>query len=173
MHLAKPSEGQYPPPFIRYFDQVPEGDVVAMLEEQEREIAGLFGGLTEEQSLLRYAEGKWSVKEELGHIMDTERIMIYRLLCAARADQTPLPRHPDAFLYGTSFDRRPLGDIIAEYRIVRTATLSLLRSLTAEELSNSGIVNDSRTTAAALAYFILGHAQHHVAIHKERYLPLL
>lgn len=173
MLLAKPTEGQYPPPFIRYFDQVPEGDVVAMLEDQEQEIAELFGGLTEEQSLLRYAEGKWSMKEELGHIMDTERIMTYRLLCAARADQTPLPRHPDSFVNGTSFDRRPLGDIIAEYRTVRTTALSLLRSLTEEELGNSGIVNESRTTAAALAYFILGHAQHHITIHKERYLPLL
>ncbi|MCR2806618.1 DinB family protein [Paenibacillus soyae] len=173
MFVAKPSEGQYPPPFIRYFEQVPEGDVIAMLEAQELEIAGLFGELTEEQSLLRYAEGKWSMKEALGHIMDTERIMTYRLLCAARSDQTPLPLHPDSFVYGTSFDRRPLGDIIAEFRTVRTASLALLRSLTEEELGNSGIVGGSRTKAAALAYFKLGHAQHHITIHKERYLPLL
>jgi hypothetical protein len=105
--------------------------------------------------------------------MDTERMMSYRLLCAARSDQTPLPGHPDSFVEGTNFDRRSLGSLIQEFSTVRTAILALIQGLTVEELANSGIVRNSPTSAAALAYFIPGHAMHHMNIIRERYLPLL
>lgn len=144
-----------------------------MLQDQEREIAELYRSFSEEQSLLRYDEGKWSLKEVLGHIMDTERLMSYRLLIAARGDKTPLPGHPDQFVNGTSFDRRPLESLLHEFHTVRLAALSLLQSLTPEEYANTGIVRESTTSASALAYFILGHAKHHVTIIRERYLPLL
>ncbi|MBD2867199.1 DinB family protein [Paenibacillus arenilitoris] len=171
MYLRKPSEGEFVPANGIYIDAAPEGDPAALLLEQEREIVELYGKLDEEQSLFRYGVGKWSLKEALGHIMDTERIMSYRLLCAARGDATPLPRHADVFVDLTDFDSRPLAELIAEFRAVRASTVSLVRGLTGEELQRFGFVNDSPTTAAALAYFIIGHALHHLRIVRERYLP--
>lgn len=173
MYLPKPIEGHYPPPFSRYLDLVEEGDILRLLQEQEREITELYSSLSEEQSLLRYDEGKWSLKEVLGHIMDTERLMSYRLLIAARGDQTPLPGHPDQFVNGTYLDRRPLNSLIHEFHTVRAAVLAFIQGLTPEELGNTGIVRESITSAAALAYFIPGHAKHHLIIIRERYLPLL
>lgn len=174
MHVSKPVEGQYPPPpFGGYLELVPEGDILQMLQEQEREITELYGSFSDEQSLLRYAEGKWSLKEVLGHIMDTERVMNYRLLIAARGDRTPLPGHPDQLVEGTFFDRRTLESLLQEFHTVREAVLSLLQGLTPEEYENTGIVRGSATSAAALAYFIAGHARHHLNIIRDRYLPLL
>ncbi|MDQ6423100.1 DinB family protein [Paenibacillus sp. LHD-117] len=173
MVLPKPLDGLYPPPFNNYIVLVPESDPVQLLKEQGEAIDALYESIGEERSFFRYEEGKWSLKEVLGHIMDTERITSYRLMCAARGDQTPLPRHPDQFVNFTKFDRRPLAELVAEYRAVRAATLALVQGLEAEELGRTGVVNDTKTIASALVYFIAGHAEHHLRIVRERYLPKL
>ncbi|SFK17151.1 DinB family protein [Brevibacillus centrosporus] len=161
------------PHFGEYIDSVPEGDLILLLLEQEQEVLEWFSPLQEQDSLFRYSEGKWSLKEVLGHIVDTERIMSYRMLVAGRGDKTPLPRHHDIYVSKTSFDRRPIADLIAEFRTVRASTLSLVRGLTDEELKQSGLLNEVETTATAFAYFILGHAHHHLRIVRERYFPHL
>ncbi|MCC3373796.1 DinB family protein [Cohnella sp. REN36] len=173
MITPKPVEGDYHPNSGYYIDGVPEGDLVQMLQEQKQEVLDIYGPLGEERSLYRYGEGKWSLKELLGHLMDTERIAAYRLMCIARGDRTPLPRHPELFVNGTQFDRRPFAELLEEYRIVREATVALVRGLTQEELSRAGTVNEVRNTAAATAYFILGHTLHHLNVVRERYLPSL
>lgn len=174
MYLHKPKEGEFNPYFGRYIGVTPEGDPVLLLQEQERDLLALYGALNEEQSMYKYEEGKWSLKELLGHIADTERIMSYRMLCAARGDKTPLPGFDqDIYVNGTSFDRKPLAELIADFRAVRAATLSLVQSLTEEELGRAGVVNNASTTAAALVYIIIGHAGHHLNIVRERYMPHL
>jgi hypothetical protein len=171
MHMPKPKESDFNPPWGRYINLVQEGDLVQLLMEQEQDLLSLFSSFSEEQSFYRYDEGKWSLKDLLGHINDTERIMSYRLLCIARGDTTPLPRHPA--MNGTSFDRRPLAELISEFRAVRTAALTLVQGLNEEELSRAGVVNNASTTAVAVAYFIIGHTLHHLNIVHEKYLPHL
>ncbi|WP_028611384.1 DinB family protein [Paenibacillus harenae] len=173
MYLGKPKEGEFHPHIGAYIRAVPEGDPVELLLDQERELLAICDSLKEEQSMFRYSEGKWSLKEVLGHLMDTERIMSYRLLCAARGDTTPLPRHAEVFVNLTNFDRRPLTGIIAEFRTIRASTISLVQGLTGEELQRSAVVNQAATSASALTYFIIGHTLHHLNIVKERYLPQL
>ncbi|MFF0826134.1 DinB family protein [Brevibacillus sp. NPDC003359] len=173
MYFRKPQSDDYPVQFEAYIKITSEGDLNELLLAQEEEILALFRSYGEEQSMFRYQEGKWSVKEVLGHIMDTERIMSYRLLCASRGDKTPLPRHQDIFVSLTSFDSRPLVDLIEEYRTVRAATRSLVKGLTEEELNRSGVIIQDKTTAAAIVYFILGHAAHHLHVFRERYLSHL
>lgn len=170
MNVPKPASGDYQPYWDNYYRLLPEGDAIELLQEQISEIVSLYESLGEEKSLYRYAEGKWSLKEVLGHLMDTERINSYRMLCVARGDQVPLPRHPELFVKGTNFDRRPLAELIEEFRAVRTSTLALAKGIAAEEWSRAGIVSEARTTAASLAYFIPAHTCHHLGIIRERYL---
>jgi hypothetical protein len=173
MHMSKPNEGDFNPPWGTYINIVQEGDLEQLLKEQEQDFLTLYNSISEEQSLYRYDEGKWSLKELLGHINDTERIMSYRLLCIARGDTTPLPRHQQNFVNGTSFDRRPLAELISEFHAVRTSTLTLVQGLNEEELCRAGVVNNAATTAVAVAYFIIGHAFHHLNIVQEMYVPHL
>jgi hypothetical protein len=174
MLIRKPKEGEYNPYFSRYIDNAPEGDPVQLLREQERELMETYGSFSEEQGSFRYGEGKWSLKEMIGHIADTERVMSYRLLRAARGDTTALPGFDqDLFVKTADFDRRPLAELIADFRSVRAATVSLLQGLCEEDFARAGVVGNFSTTAAALAYIIFGHAQHHLAIVRERYVPRL
>ncbi|MDC0759164.1 DinB family protein [Brevibacillus sp. AG] len=173
MYFRKPQSGDYPAQFETYIKIAPEGNLNELLCAQEEEILACFRSCGEEQSMFRYQEDKWSGKEVLGHIMDTERIMCYRLLCASRGDKTPLPRHQDMYVSLTNFDRRPLVDLLEEYRTVRSSTRALLKGLTEEELSRSGVIIQDKTTATALVYFILGHAAHHLHVFRERYMSHL
>jgi hypothetical protein len=173
VHMSKPKEGEFNPNWGKYINAAPEGDPVQLLKDQEQDLLSLYGSFSEEQSLYRYDEGKWSLKEVLGHINDTERIMSYRLLYAARGDKTPLPRHQDIYVNGTSFDRRPLAELIAEFRTIRAASLSLVQGLNEDELRRAGVVHNAATTAVAIAYFIIGHTLHHLNIVREKYVPHL
>ncbi|SFS70621.1 DinB superfamily protein [Paenibacillus sp. BC26] len=173
MYIPKPKAGEYNSVWDTYYATVDEGDIHQLLISQGKQISDLYSSLTEEQSLYRYAEGKWSLKDVLGHIIDTERLMTYRILVAGRGDLTPMPRHADVYVSLTHFDRRPLQDLIEEYRTVRAASASLIHGLTEAEIKQFGILNEVKTSAAAGAYFILGHAQHHINVVHERYLPRL
>ncbi|TFE23747.1 DinB family protein [Cohnella luojiensis] len=173
MHMPKPIEGNFSPNWSNYIDAVQEGDLAQLLKDQEQDLLSLYSSIREEQSLYRYDEGKWSLKEVLGHINDTERIMSYRLLCVSRGDKTPLPRHQDIYVNGTNFDRRPLAELIADFRAVRAATLSLIQGLNEDELRRAGVVNNALTTAVAIAYFIIGHTHYHLNVVREKYIPYL
>jgi uncharacterized damage-inducible protein DinB len=128
--------------------------------------------LTEEQAAHRYAEGKWSLKQLLGHVTDTERIMAYRLLCISRGDQTPLPGFDEnTYVRGAAFDSHVLSDLLAEFTAVRRATMALVRGLSPEQLQRVGTANGGGVSAAGLVYLIAGHARHHLNIVRERYAP--
>jgi len=170
MSVSKPVPGDYQPYWDDYYRLLPEGDAIRLLQEQLDEIVSLYVFFGEEKSLYRYADGKWSLKEVLGHLIDTERMNGYRLMCIARGDKVPLPRHPEQFVNGTDFDRRPLAGLIEEFRAVRSSTLALAKGLTQEEWARAGLINDTRTTAASFAYFIPAHACHHLGIIRERYM---
>lgn len=168
--IPRPDATEYAPNYSGYVSRVPEGDLIGLLETQRRETQSLLAGLTEAKALHRYAPGKWSVKEVIGHVADTERVFCYRAMRFARGDHTPLPGF-DENLYAPAgrFDARPLSDLAAELDAVRRATVALLRSFDAEALARRGTANGKEVSVRALAYIIAGHERHHLAILRERY----
>lgn len=170
--LKRPASGDYAAFFETYIKLVPQGDLIDILEGQLKETLAKLSALTEEQAAYRYAPGKWSIKELLGHLADTERVLTYRLLLAARGDRTPLsPFDEDLFVANAAFDRIPLGQLMAGLEAVRTSTLHLLRTLESEAWNRSALVNGHDATALAVACMIAGHELHHRKVLEERYLP--
>lgn len=167
----KPSVGEYPTYFESYIDQVPEGELPDILLNQLEVTTALLSNLKESQANYRYAPGKWTLKEVLGHISDTERIMSYRLLRMSRGDQTPLQGYDeDEYVKEASFHSRSLDDLLEEFRAVRLATHALMKSLSEESWLRKGFANDKEISVRAIAYIIAGHELHHVNMIQERYL---
>jgi hypothetical protein len=148
---------------------VPEGDLLSLLEREESR--ALLGGLSDEAARRRYAPGKWSVKEVVGHVADTERVMSYRALRFGRGDQTPLAGfEQEDFVRGASWDEIPLAALLDDLTNVRRATLSLFRGFSEAALGRQGTANGTPVTVRALAAIITGHERHHLRIVRERYL---
>jgi hypothetical protein len=171
MLIARPDQTEYAPFFAGYISQVPDGDVLSLLSTQVEETAALLAGATEAQAVHRYAPGKWSVKEVIGHVADSERVFAYRALRFARNDRTPLPGFDEnLFAAEANHHARPLSEILDELRLVRRATVALYRSFTAEMIARRGVSNEKELTVRAILYITAGHERHHVGILKERYL---
>jgi hypothetical protein len=169
--IGPPETGEYAPHYERYISLVLSNDVLATLEDQRRQTLLLLSGRTEADGDLRYAPEKWSVKEVLGHVNDTERIMGYRALRIARGDSTPLAGfEQDDYVRNGPFQRRPLADLVEDYIAVRRATISLFRNLDEAAWSRRGIASNNEVTVRALAYIIAGHELHHRRILEEKYL---
>lgn len=167
----RPAAADFPEHYSRYVSHVPDGDVAGMLATQLDDTAALLSGLSEADALHRYAEGKWSVKEVIGHIADTERVFSYRLLRFARGDSTPLPGFDEnVYVPAGRFDDRDVADLMAELRGVRAATVALVRGLPPESLQRRGEASGGSFTAAAIPWIIAGHELHHRHILRERYL---
>lgn len=167
----RPSSTEYHSYFERYITLVPEGNVTDILQQSLQQTSELFSSMTEEQAHFRYAPGKWSLKEVLGHITDNERIMSYRLLRIARGDQTPLPGYDqDELMKGAAFDACLLADLLEEYKLVRQSTLALLKGLPQEAWGRMGIVDGSESSAQAWAYIMAGHELHHMNVIRDKYL---
>jgi hypothetical protein len=168
---SRPQPGEYTPYYDRYISLVPVSDVLAALEDQRRQMLLLLCGRAEADGDLRYAPDKWSLKELLGHVNDTERIMSYRALRIARGDATPIEGYEqDDYVRNGPFASRPLADLIEDYIAVRRATISLFRNLDEPAWSRRGVANKNEVTVRALAYIIAGHELHHRRIIEEKYL---
>jgi uncharacterized damage-inducible protein DinB len=166
-----PNTNEYAPYYEKYLSLVPPGDVLATLENQIKSSLSTLRGLSEEQADSRYAPDKWSIKEVVGHIIDSERIFSYRAFRFARNDQTALPGfEQDDYVRAGNFGNRRLSDLVDEFELVRGSTLHLLRSLDDEAWLRRGIANDNEVSVRALAYILAGHEIHHMRIIRERYL---
>jgi hypothetical protein len=169
--IARPDASEYAPFFAGYVSRVPDGDVLDLLARQVDETASLLGGLSETRAGYRYAPGKWSVKEVVGHVADAERVFTYRALRIARGDQTPLASFDEnAWMRFGSFDTRPLADLLAELRTVRQSSLALYRSFTPEAVLRRGTASQEGVSVRALIHITAGHERHHVQVLRERYL---
>jgi hypothetical protein len=167
----RPDAGEYAPYYEKYISLVPAGDVVETLRGQLDDTLALLNGLSEAEAASRYAPDKWSVKEVVGHVLDTERIFSHRALRFARNDQTPLPGfEQDDYVRTGDFGRRTLVDLAEEFAHVRRANISLLRALDEEAWLRRGAANDNEVSVRALAYIMAGHVIHHVQIIRTRYL---
>lgn len=168
--LIRPQPDEYPRYYETYVRQAPEGEILDLLEKQVQETRALLAPLSEERALHRYAPGKWSIKEILGHLIDSERVFAYRALRFCRQDPTPLPGFDqDAFVARAGFDRRSLPDLLEEFAVVRAASLSLFRTWDEADVLRRGTANNGKFTARAMPYIVLGHERHHLSVIRERY----
>ncbi len=157
--------------FFRYIDQVPDGDIVDILNDQRRETLTLLRSISEEQSMYRYEAGKWTLREMLGHLNDTERLFVFRALWFARGLESPLPSFDqDVAVIASAANDRSWGSHVDEFEALRTATLSLFTHLPAAAWMRRGIASDNPFSVRALAYATAGHVAHHVTIIRAKYL---
>ena len=167
---VRPVQNEYDSYYHRYISLVPEEDVLIALDQQLSETLILLRSLSEQHGTFRYEPDKWSVKEVLGHLIDTERIMSYRALRIARNDRTPIPGfEQDDYVRNGDFDKRSVSNLAREFEQVRRSTISLFRNLEPEAWERKGIANNVEISVRALAYVIAGHELHHKAILKDRY----
>lgn len=168
--IPRPAADEAAPFYHGYIAKVPGENIGEQLVDQLAEVERLFGSLDDRAALARYAQGKWSIKEILGHLTDTERIFAYRLLRVARGDSTPLPGFDEnAYVPAARFDERPLRSLAAEVRAVRLSTVALAGGLPSTSWSQIGQVSGKPVSARALVYIIVGHVAHHLGVLRERY----
>lgn len=169
--MSRPDRTEYAPYFDRYVSRVPDKDIGTVLFEQLSQFGGLIGRIDEERAGYRYAEGKWSIKQVVGHVVDTERIFDYRALAIARGDGTPLPPFDqDAYVKNGGFDARTMTDIAVEFTSLRQSTIRLFGSFAGDVWERRGIAGDNEATVRAIAWIVAGHLVHHREVLLERYL---
>ena len=169
--IARPQPNEAASYYSNYIERVSSDDIVAVLATQLEETVDLLSGISEEQSLYRYAPDKWSMRELLGHVNDTERVFTFRALWFARGFQDPLPSYVQEVAVAVAeSDKVSWASHIDEFRVIRSATIAFFRNLPAEAWLRNGIASDNSVTVRAIAYIVAGHASHHLAILRERYL---
>jgi len=170
-NLHKPAPNEYPANFETYLKRLPETDILALLHNQAEALLQLFENLEEAETDKGYAEGKWSLKELLQHMLDTERIMAYRALCFARYEQAMLPGfNEDNYAAESGANFRKLADILADYRLQRQSTIALFKSFNPEMVERFGQANNATYNVRSLVWVIAAHENHHMYIIKTRYL---
>ena len=169
-----PQPDEYNPYYGRYISLVSSDHIVSTLAQQISATRQLFEQLSEKDGEFRYAPDKWSVKEVLGHVIDTERIFLYRALRIARNDKTPIEGYEqdDYVRYGPFHSCR-LADLIEEFAAVRHGTVCFFRSLDEEAWGRRGVANKNEISVRAIAYILAGHELHHRNVLREKYLPQL
>jgi hypothetical protein len=168
---TRPEVGEYAPSFADYVDRIAEDeDVVAVLVTQLDQVLAHLGRIPEARGDYRYAPDKWSIKEIVGHLCDTERVFAYRALRIGRGDTTPLPSFDDqAYVAEVRAGDRTLADLATEWGDVRRATIALFGHLPADAWHRLGTASDQPISVRALAYIIAGHVRHHLQVLEERY----
>ena len=169
--MHRPDPATYVSYFQTYVDKVPSDQLLTEMQAAMEATLALLSPLSEEQAEYRYAEGKWSIKELIQHIIDAERVFNYRALTFARNDQTSLPGFDhDQWVKEAPLHDRTLASLLAELRAVRMATIAQFGAFSEEDGLKAGIASGNPMTVAALGYSIVGHELHHVNVIRERYL---
>ncbi len=169
--IARPDQSEAAPYYFTYIDQVEGTDPARVMAGQMDDLTRLFEDIAEEKSRYRYAPGKWSIRQVLNHVTDTERAFVFRTLWFARGFDAPLPGYDqNTAASGAEADNVAWNAHVEEFRSVRLATLALFRNLPSQAWTRSGIASGNPFTVRALAYIIPGHAAHHARILRERYL---
>lgn len=169
--ISKPKYDDYAPYAAGYVALVPDGvDVLQVLANNQASTYELFHHLTEEQAMHTYAEGKWTLKEVLGHMIDTERVFSFRAFVFSREDISLPGFDQDTYVNSTDFNSRSIKSLADEFKAVREATLFLYRSFSPEQLACSGVASGALVKVAALIYLTAGHELYHLNLIKDRYL---
>jgi uncharacterized damage-inducible protein DinB len=168
--MKRPGPDEYLPYYSTYVNLVGDGDIIGILESQIKQSASTLRAIPDSRGTYRYAEGKWSINEVLGHLIDTERIFSNRALRFARGDITPIPGfEQDDYVRAAEFDRYPLSELISEYEGVRRDSCALYRHMSEEATARHGRANNAEVTVRALAYITAGHELHHRRVIEEKY----
>lgn len=166
----RPDRSDYADYWERYISLVPDDDILATIERQSGEVQRLIATMDDARASHRYAEGKWSVKEVIGHMTDAERVFGYRILSIARGDEQSLPGFDEnEYVRHAGFDAWRLGDLAESYALVRRSNIVLLRNLPEEAWDRRGTANDNAITPRALVWVIAGHERHHLGVLRDRY----
>ncbi|MBA3705170.1 MAG: DinB family protein [Bacteroidetes bacterium] len=167
----QPQSSEYPPYYAHYISLVKEDNILRVLKNQVIDIQALISGIPEDKENYAYAEGKWTIKEVLGHVIDTERIFGYRAMRMARKDKTMLPGFDEnTFVENAQFNKRTLYDLAHEFAIVRESHLASFKHFDEIALNQIGNANGKEVSVRAILYMIAGHAAHHMDVIKTRYL---
>jgi len=169
--MSRPEKSEYAEYYDRYISLVEENDIVAVLEKQHDELVDFFKKIVEEKSFYAYAEGKWTIKEVIGHLTDGERIFAYRALRISRDDKTPIEGfEQDGYIENSNFNNTSLSELTDELLLNRRANLILFKNLSDEAWRRMGTASNNPVSVRALAYIAAGHIRHHLKILNERYL---
>ncbi|MGZ4156737.1 MAG: DinB family protein [Bacteroidia bacterium] len=169
--MKRPKPNEYPSFYQSYVDNVKSNNIIKELTDQVLNIQAIISEIPEEKENYRYAEGKWTIKEIIGHIIDTERVLGYRAMRFARTDKTPLPGYDENFFVANAnFQKQSLYSLGHEFAIVREANLALFKVWDEEALSQMGVANNLDVSVRAILFMIAGHATHHINVIKTKYL---
>jgi len=169
--MPRPLPGTFPPYFQNYINQVKEDNLQDALKNQRDDIEHFYSSIPEEKTNSGYAEGKWSLKELLQHIIDTERIFNYRALAFARGEQASLPGFDENdYATNSNANERNWKDLCEELKVVRRSTEILFNSFSEKALQSSGLANNNPTSVMAMGFISVGHFNHHKKVVEERYL---
>jgi hypothetical protein len=169
--MNRPLPGEYAEYYHKYINQVTGENIVDILTSQLNEVEIFLESISEEKSFYKYAEGKWSIKEVLGHIIDCERIFAYRMLRFSRNDsENALPGFEEnSYIKNSNYSNMKFASLIEEFIFLRKSTLLMIKGFSGDVWTRRGIASNNNVTVRAIAYIIAGHAQHHISVIKERY----
>jgi len=169
--MYKPDESEYHPYYTRYTKLVPDGHILDILEYQLVTVLEIFNTIEDKKALYRYAENKWSIKELLGHLIDTERVFLYRALCISRQDKKELPGYDqNSYVENAHFDEQSLNDLLEQFEITRTGFIKFYKSLSTEKWRTVGTADGKKLSVRSIAYIMAGHVIHHLRVLKRQYL---
>ena len=169
--MNRPAENEYAPYYQQYIDQVNETDVMSVMRSEVDDLDVLLNRLPPEKETYAYAEGKWTIRQVIGHLIDGERVFGYRAFCIARGEQQNLPGfEQDDYLQTAPYHNIELEDLLSEMRLVRLSNIAMFRTLDEEAWNRTGTANHNSITVRALAFIMAGHLRHHMKVLRERYL---
>lgn len=172
--MKRPGNDEFLPYYATYIGKVGDGDVISLLESQLSQTVSLLRAIPDSRGTYRYADGKWSINEVLGHLIDAERLFSARALRFARADKTPVPGfEQDDYVRAAEFDKYPLSELVSEFESVRRSTVLLYRHMSEEATARRGTANNAEVSVRALAYITAGHELHHRRVIEEKYKQAL
>ncbi|HBB98106.1 MAG TPA: hypothetical protein DC054_22205 [Blastocatellia bacterium] len=169
--MNRPNEFEYAPDFQGYVDQVSENDIMAVLRGELDELDVLLAHVAPDKETFAYADGKWTIRQMIGHLIDGERVFGYRALCIARGEKQNLPGFDqNDYMLTAPYKHIELEDLLSELRLARLSNIAMLRSLDEEAWNRVGTANGNEITVRALAFIMGGHVRHHMNVLRERYL---
>ena len=169
--MMRPEKNEYFHYYETYVSLVNETDIVVAFESQSDELSELFDSISEEKSAFAYAEGKWSIKELVGHLIDGERMFGYRALRISRGDETPIEGfEQDGYVENAPFNDYGFSDLAEELKLVRKANILFFKHLKENDWKRMGTASGNPVSVRALAYIMVGHVRHHTNILRDRYL---
>jgi hypothetical protein len=169
--MNRPTESEYAPDYQGYVNQVSENEILPVLRSQLDDLDVLLDRVAPEKETYRYAEGKWSIREIVGHLIDGERVFGYRAFCIARGEKQNLPGFDqDDYMLTAPYDQIDLENLLSELRLIRLGNIAMFRTFDEESWSRVGTANGNEITTRALAFIMAGHLRHHMNVLRERYL---